>query len=297
MSAGARAVPEETLEPAAKQFFYGWVIVGVLSLASMVAMAMGGLSFGLFIKPMGDDLGIGRAVFGWAQTARQVTSAVSSPHMGQLIDRFGVRVLLPVAFCVSALAMLGLSAMTESWQLVVLFGAMGVAGLAGGSSLLTSVPIAKWFVRGRGRAMAIATLGNPLGGVIFVPLTQILIDGAGWRAAWLILALGGAGIMIPLALIFLRRHPEDMGLLPDGAAPVRSGPRRAASAVAHDPEVSWTRHEVVRTATFWRLVFVFAVVLLGQSTVAVHRIPSFMDRASTRRWSPTPRPSTRPRQA
>ena len=126
--------------------------------------------------------------------------------------------------------------------------------------------------------MAIATLGNPLGGVIFVPLTQILIDGAGWRAAWLILALGGTGIMIPLALLFLRRHPEDMGLLPDGAAPVRSGPRRAASAVAHDPEVSWTRHKVVRTATFWRLVFVFAVVLLGQSTVGVHRIPSFMDR-------------------
>ncbi|HEY2977307.1 MAG TPA: MFS transporter, partial [Burkholderiaceae bacterium] len=139
-AAGTRTVPEETLEQAAKQprFFYGWVIVGVLSLASMVAMAMGGLSFGLFIKPMGDDLGIGRAVFGWAQTARQVTSALSSPHMGQLIDRFGVRVLLPAAIGLSALTMVGLSAMIESWQLVALFGAMGVAGLAGGSSLLTS---------------------------------------------------------------------------------------------------------------------------------------------------------------
>ena len=31
-------------------FFYGWVIVAVLSLASMIGMAMGGLSFGLFIK-------------------------------------------------------------------------------------------------------------------------------------------------------------------------------------------------------------------------------------------------------
>lgn len=265
------------------RFFYGWVIVAVLSLASMVGMAMGGgLSYGLFIKPMGDDLGLGRAVFGWAQTARQITGALTSTHVGQLVDRFGVRVLLPAAILLSALAMLGLSVMTEGWQLIALFGVVGVAGLAGGASLLTSVPIAKWFVRGRGKAMAIATLGNPIGGVIFVPLTQVLIDGSGWRSAWVILAVGCAAAMIPLALIFLRRNPEDMGLLPDGATHGRqrhvTSTASGASAVAHDSEVSWTRHEAIRTATFWRLVFVFAVVMLGQGTVGVHRIPSFMDR-------------------
>jgi sugar phosphate permease len=198
----------------------------VLCLASMLSMAMGGLSFGLFIKPMGDDLGLGRAWFGWAQTARQVTSAVSSPTVGQLIDRFGVRVLLPVASAVSALSLVGLAMLTEGWQMVALFGLMGLAGLTGGASLITSVPIAKWFVRQRGRAMAIATLGTPVGGVIFVPLTQVLIDTTGWRTAWLILAVAGAGLLIPLALIFLRRQPEDMGLLPDGATAVRPSPRR-----------------------------------------------------------------------
>jgi hypothetical protein len=34
----------------------------------------------------------------------------------------------------------------------------------------------------------------------------------------------------------------------------------------------------VGTTTFWRLVFAFAVVILGQSTLGVHRIPNFMDR-------------------
>jgi sugar phosphate permease len=270
------------LRPATQKqprFFYGWVIVAVLSLASMVGMAMGGgLSYGLFIKPMGDDLGLGRAVFGWAQTARQITSALTSPHVGQLVDRFGVRVLLPAAILLSGLAMLGLSVMTEGWQLIALFGVVGVAGLAGGASLLTSVPIAKWFVQGRGKAMAIATLGNPIGGVIFVPLTQVLIDGSGWRSAWVILAVGCTGVMIPLALIFLRRNPEDMGLSPDGATYSRARHPASAATPAHDTEVSWTRHEAIRTATFWRLVFVFSVVMLGQGTVGVHRIPSFMDR-------------------
>jgi sugar phosphate permease len=260
------------------------VIVAVLSLASAATMAMGGLTFGLFIKPMGDELGIGRAVFGWAQTARQIANAIASPTTGQLIDRFGVRVLLPAAIGVSALALVGLAVLNEAWQLVALFGLMGLAGLAGPGSLVTSVPIAKWFVRGRGRAMAVATLGNPIGGVIFVPLTQVLIDTSGWRAAWLIMAVAGAGIIIPLALTFIRRQPEDIGLLPDGAPLAQPTPPRTvsgarpAAVVFHDTEVSWTRHAVVRSVTFWRLVFVFAVVILGQSTVGVHRIPNFMDR-------------------
>ena len=46
------------------RFFYGWVIVVVMAVASAVSMGMGSLNFGLFIKPMGDQLNIGRAAFG-----------------------------------------------------------------------------------------------------------------------------------------------------------------------------------------------------------------------------------------
>ena len=60
-------------------FYYGWVIVWVMAASGAVSMAMGSLNFGLFIKPMGDDLGIGRAAFGWAHTARQGASSVTSP--------------------------------------------------------------------------------------------------------------------------------------------------------------------------------------------------------------------------
>ena len=54
-----------------RRLYYGWVIVWVMAATGAVSMAMGSLNFGLFIKPMGDDLGIGRAAFGWAHTARQ----------------------------------------------------------------------------------------------------------------------------------------------------------------------------------------------------------------------------------
>jgi MFS family permease len=114
-------------EPAGQpRFFYGWLIVTVLSLISMVSMSMGGLSFGLFIKPMGDDLALGRAAFGWAHTARQVVGAANSPLTGHLIDRFGVRVLLPDALGSTAAAAIALAWLTEASQLVVLFGLMGL---------------------------------------------------------------------------------------------------------------------------------------------------------------------------
>lgn len=264
----------------APRFFYGWLVIGVLSLTSAVGMGMGGLNFGLFIKPMGDDLGIPRAIFGWAQTARQLAGAVTSPVTGRLIDRFGVRVILPVTIAVVAVVMVGLSTLTEGWQLIVLFGVIGVVGLVGPGSLVMTVPVAKWFVRRRGRAMAITIQGAAVGGMVFVPLTQLLINQVGWRLAWSIVAGICALLVIPIAIVILRRQPEDLGLLPDGDAASAphvpgSGPRVLA---AHEAEVSWTAEEVRRTPTFWRLVFVFSVVMLGQSTFGLHRIPGFMDR-------------------
>jgi cyanate permease len=117
-----------------------------------------------------------------------------------------------------------------------------------------------------------------------VPLTQILIDEYGWRATWVILAAIGAGLIVPLSMIFMRRQPEDIGLLPDGrlptegVRPVGSAGRATGATLHHHDEHSWTCAEAVRTSTFWKLVFVFGLVMLAISSVAVHRIPSFMDR-------------------
>ena len=263
------------------RFFYGWVVVGVMAASGAVSMAMGSLNFGLFIKPMGDDLGIGRAYFGWAQTARQAAGAVGSPPIGWLLDRHGSRVMLPVAALVAAAAMVGLANMRTGWHLVALFSMMGLVGLSGPGALVTSVPVLKWFVRDRGKAISFAGLGIPVGAMLFVPLTQFLIDGAGWRMAWAWLALMGAGVIVPLSAALVRRQPEDMGLLPDGAAPAK--PEDGGGAGGEAPriaavETSWTTGEALRTSTMWRLVAMFCIVQLGVGTVALHRIAAFMDR-------------------
>ena len=261
-------------------FYYGWVIVFSMASAGAVSMAMGSLNFGLFIKPMGDELGVGRAFFGWAQTARQVSSSVTSPTVGWLLDRFGSRILLPVAAVITGGAMIALAFINSSWQLVALFAVMGLVGMSGPGALVTSVPILKWFVRRRGAAVAFVGLGIPVGAMIFVPLTQYFIDAWGWRTAWIVLAILGISIIVPLSLIFVRRRPEDMNLLPDGL-PSKPGPDVGADTSGEplgELEISWTARNAMRTLPFWSLVVGFSMVALAIGTVAVHRIAAFMDR-------------------
>ncbi len=201
------------------RFFYGWVIVGVMAATGAVSMGMGSLNFGLFIKPMGDELGIGRAAFGWAQTARQGASSATSPLIGWLLDRYGSRVMLPVAAVATGGALIGLAYVTSAWHLVVLFVVMGLVGMSGPGALVTTVPVLKWFVRNRGKAVAYVGLGIPIGALLFIPLTQVLINEIGWRGAWIVLAIIGLVVIVPLGLVFVRRQPEDVGMLPDGGVP------------------------------------------------------------------------------
>ena len=259
-------------------FYYGWVIVAVMAISRAVTMGMGSLNFGLFIKPMGDQLGIGRADFGWAQTARQASSSVTSPIVGWLLDRYGARVMLPVAVTLTGVSMIGLAYISHAWQLIALFAIMGLVGLSGPGALVTSVPVLKWFVVNRGKAVAFMSLGVPFGALIFIPLTQFVINVAGWEMSWIVLAVIGIGVVVPLTGIFVRRQPEDIGLLPDGAveqAPVEDD---SGAPVPASGEVSWTVSEAMRSTTLWRLVVVFSAVSLATSTVGLHRIPSFMDK-------------------
>ena len=99
----------DQVQGSGQRFYYGWVIVAVMASASAVSMAMGSLNYGLFIRPMGDELGIGRATFGWAQTARHFASSGTSPGVGWLLDRYGSRVMLPIVALITGGAMIGLS--------------------------------------------------------------------------------------------------------------------------------------------------------------------------------------------
>ncbi|MBI2935335.1 MAG: MFS transporter [Chloroflexi bacterium] len=264
-----------TLRP---RLFYGWTIVSTIFIIDVMSMGMGTLNFGLFVNPMGSALGINRSIFGWAQTARMVAGALSGLVMGRLVDRHGPRFLMAGAAVTVGLSLIALGKVTAWWHLLALFAVMGAAGMSGPGSLLTTVPLAKWFVRQRGRAMAIAASGIAIGAIFLLPFTQLLIRALGWRNAWMVLGAIGIGVIVPLSILFLRRQPEDMGLLPDGDPPAGMVSAAAARPQRVAQETSWTLGEALRTPTLWRLVLVFSMTSLSMGSMGVHRIPHFVDR-------------------
>ena len=242
----------------------------MMAAASGVTMAMGMLNFGLFIKPMGDELGITRAAFGWAQSLRQLSSAATGPFYGWAVDRYGSRWLLALAVLASACVLVVLSRIDDERGMLICFLLLGLTGLGAPGALLTSVPVLKWFEHKRGKAVAVMSLGVPIGALVFLPLTQYLIDSVGWRNTWVVLGVMGAVLIVPACVVLVRRQPEDMGLHPDGGAP------GDAAGIIYTR--NWTLSETLRTPEFWWLTVVFGLVTLSISSVGLHRMAAFMDR-------------------
>lgn len=272
--------PEPTTHAGQRRLFYGWVIVATMFVVNFSTMATGTLNYGLFVLPMQRDLALSRATFGWMQTVRRLTTGLLSFAVGWMIDRYGPRAYVPVSAVLICGCLVLVSFSTQAWQLMLFFGLVGASGLAAPNGIVTSVPVAKWFVRRRGRALALAGAGLGIGGIVFLPVTQWLIDAYGWRGTWRILALLFLVMSVPAAALFLRRQPEDMGLQVDGDPPEEAaGPDgEGASSPPPAPEVVWTVSEAFRTGTMWKLMAVFALAGVAQGGASFHRIPYFVEK-------------------
>jgi MFS family permease len=181
---------------------------------------------------------------------------------------------------------MGLSALMfigNIWQLYLLFG-VGRMIAVGILSLVVTVSVSNWFVRQRGRALGIAWIGDRVGSALLPVLIQFLILAHGWRTAWGVLgALVFLMSGIP-ALLLLRRRPEDMGLLPDGASPASAkktpeGPideGRNAHPV-EETEPVWTRAQATHTRAFWILTLLTCLIPFLQAGINFHIYPFLTD--------------------
>ena len=261
------------------RIFHGWYIVAVSIIANASA-GVGNYTFGLFVDPMSQSLGWSRTAISWSLTIRGVLNMFAGPVLGPIVDRkHGAMLLMMCGGMVLGISLMLISGVDHLWQFYILFGvATGVATMAVGPQLVTPTIISKWFVRKRGRAIAISTVGNNVGGVVLIPLAAFIILNFGWREAWLVLGAFALLFIAPLSALFIRRTPEDIGLLPDGDVPGQIPdsltPRRTDLATEHD----WTLREAVRTPALWFIVAAFTLAGAGFGGLPVHVIPALTDK-------------------
>jgi MFS family permease len=251
-------------------FFYGWVVVAV----AFVTMGIGvntRTAFSLLFPPILTEFGWERAATAGAFSVGFLVATAYVPFMGMAMDRFGPRVVIPVGavICTAGLALATL--ISRPWHLHITLGAL----VGGGSIFLTyighSLFLPHWFVRRRGLAIGIAFAGVGVGSIVLFPWLQRLIEAAGWRAACWALALALLLVVLPLNAVVQRRRPEDLGLVPDGAAGAST--RRADDNIVDRAwaSVDWTLARAIRTAPFWWLFVGFFCALFAWYMVQVHQ--------------------------
>ena len=258
------------------KFFYGWAIVAVGFLAHIASAFSISSTLSVFLKPLSSDLGISRGVFSLIRSGEILIGAAAAPLVGTVLDRHGGRWLMAAGGLISGAGFLLLGQSQNFWQFALFRWLLVSPGDSLMGSMVVNISISRWFVRMRGRALALAGMGHGLAKVGMPLLAASLILHTGWRGAWAVFGLVTLGLVVGPALLFMRRRPEDMGLLPDGSrvhddngspAKEKSLARAVRSAI---DDVTWSRREALRTPAFWLIVITFGVAHVGVTGLNLH---------------------------
>jgi MFS family permease len=254
-------------------FFYGWVIVVIVVLAGVLAAGVSNITMAVVLKPISDDLGWSRSLTAAAITMGALFGGVLSPLFGPLADRLGPRLLLPAGGALVGSLSIGVSLSTEPWQFYATFvpaRALTEFLLCG---MIAFTAVANWFYIKRPRVMGLVAMATPLGSAALSLVYQFFVTNYGWRSAFLALGITLWLLVVIPGLIFLRRRPEDLGLLPDGAAQLPLLGRSANNVTVDrsgDAEYNWRRADAARSATLWFLVAGAFLSAIGTGGVAFH---------------------------
>ena len=184
-----------------------WVVFASASGLLVGAGAINVFAFGVFLKPITEDLGLGRGVFGSAIAMGSLLNAIACPILGWMIDRWGVRrVMIPgILLCTIATAAYGL--MQPSLPLIYLMFA--VAGFVFGcqTPIAYATVTAQWFDNKRGLALGVAMAGVGLGVALIPQIAAALIGHFGWRLAFVGLAVCVFGFAFVPVSLFIREPP------------------------------------------------------------------------------------------
>jgi MFS family permease len=259
--------------------YYGWRIAATLAFTETVSWGVLYYAFAVFLVPMQEEMGWSPTAITGAYSLGLLVSGLAAPLVGRWLDSHGPRGLMTLGSTLGTVLLLAWASVEDLWVFYLVWVGIGLAMAATLYEPAFAV-LAKWFERGRGRALLLVTLAGGLASTIFLPLSAWLVGAQGWRGALVALAaLLALLTIVPHALV-LRRRPEDLGLLPDGIEPARS-PRKEEAHAPKEPRME-TRSVplgvALRGVAFWLLAAAFFLGTFSQAAMYVHLIPYLAER-------------------
>lgn len=192
----------------------------VVALALIVNVSYGCIFYSFSVL-LGADAAAGdfsRTVLSASLGIGLVVSGALALPVGAVCDALGPRrvFLAGAVFGAAGLALFSLA--QASWQVVAVWAFLLGPAMACAFYEPAYVAIDQWFDEAKGKAIGVLTLVAGLSSVIFIPLTQWLVDSFGWRGAVLLLSGLMLAVVALLALVFVRDRPR-AGASLEGASP------------------------------------------------------------------------------
>jgi MFS family permease len=231
---------------------YAWVIVAV---ASMICMITSPVRFAvsMLVPYLQSPEGFGWSYFAIsiAFALQWLATALISPLVGWLGDRYGARRTMLLGAYLFIVGMVLTGSMTRLWHFYLYFGILLAIPLT-----IYQVPlvagVSVWFRTHMGVAMGILQAMQGLGTVVATPVVSLLF--AHFGLAWTFWGpglVGGALVLLLIRLFY--NEPAQIGLRPLGASLDEPIQRLHEGPVAHIRAKVFLR-QAQRTGAFWNLI-------------------------------------------
>jgi sugar phosphate permease len=259
---------------APERLHYAWVIVAITFLVAVLTAGVRSTP-SVLIVPFEEEFGWSRATISFALGINLLLFGAIGPFAAAVTDRFGARRVMTLALAVTCAAVALTPAMTEPWQLILLWGV--IVGLSTGAvgAYLAAYIAGRWFRAREGFVVGLLTAANAAGQLVFLPTVASLVTHLGWRATSLIL-VGVVLVFLPVPVLFMRDRPEDLGLRPYGD---RGAPEPAATPTGNPVGVAFRALAIgARSRDFWLIAGGYFVC--GATTnglIGTHLIPACVD--------------------
>jgi len=256
-----------TTESKNPRFFYGYVVV-VAACTVIAVLSAANYSYGIFLKPMAAEFDWTRAMTSGAHSTAMLVQGFILIVTGRLTDRFGPRIVTVVCSCLYALGLFLMAQIEAVWHLYLFWGVIVGLGTGGGLVPMTST-VARWFVKRRGLMNGIVVAGVGIGTMIGPPASSHFLLSYGWRTSYVIIG-GICLVLLVVASQFLRRDPEQKGLLPYGSSLVE---QKEPTQDLGGFSLSGSLH----TRQLWMICTIYMLFGISQMAIMIHIVPHATD--------------------
>ena len=247
-----------------RRLHYGWVVFA-LTFSNLTVEGGSKNVQSVFLVAFRDHFRSSVALTSAVFSASGLFGAFAAPFLGIFLDRFGPRVMFPIAGCFILVGWLASSFVSDIWQLFIFYSVVATVGQVGISSFSATATLAPWFPRSRGAVLGMADAGNPAGQAIVVPLAQLIVSTLGWQWAFRIFGVAFF-VMVVIPNLLFQKRPPDSGREVNVAMPDVV----AEAGASDEPPSRSPAAGVLREPAVWLLLGARAVNSIGNHMIMVH---------------------------